>query len=266
MNELLFSELSDGDKSLIEAFVLIEEVVFGLSDFKDDNLNKVIEQCSELISDTEEYLEQAEQLINELFVGQLFIDNQRDFWPVSAHKLNSGIDFKLMSPALKSIVLCHVFRLCGFDADVVFVPKKNMIRVVCDELYAIVFDPITGESLNWHELDLCMDELDGDPQTHQIEEVSRLSLIVKHVSSLKNALIREGHFAQALKCVDILIALRPEDPFERRDRGFLLHQLDCFKVAYDDYQYFVENCPKDPAAQLLKMQLDKITIADTVLH
>lgn len=266
MNELLFSELNDDDKSLIEAFVLIEEVVFGKSDFEPTNLSNIVEKCSELIVDTEEYLEKAEQLINELFVGQLFIDNQRDFWPVTAHKLSSGIDFKLMSPALKSIVLCHIFRLCGFDTDVVFVPKKNMIRVVCDELYAIVFDPITGESLNWHELDLCMDDLDGDPQAHQIEEVSRLSLIVKHVSSLKNALIREGLFPQALKCVDILIALRPEDPFERRDRGFLLHQLDCFKVAYDDYQFFVESCPKDPAAQLLKMQLDKITIADTVLH
>ena len=266
MNELLFSELNDDDKSLIEAFVLIEEVVFGKSDFEPTSLGKIVEKCSELIADTEEYLEKAEQLINELFVGQLFIDNQRDFWPVSAHKLSSGIDFKLISPSLKSIVLCHVFRLCGFDTDVVFVPKKNMIRVVCDELYAIVFDPITGESLNWHELDLCMDDLDGDPQAHQIEEVSRLSLIVKHVSSLKNSLIREEQFPQALKCVDILIALRPEDPFERRDRGFLLHQLDCFKVAYDDYQFFVENCPKDPAAQLLKMQLDKITIADTVLH
>lgn len=266
MNELLFSELNDGDKSLIEAFVLIEEVVFGQSDFEPENLSNIVDQCSALISDTEEYLEKAEQLINELFIGQLFIDNQRDFWPVSAHKLNSAIDFKLMSSALKSVVLCHIFRLCGFDTDVVFVPKKNMIRVVCDELYAIVFDPITGESLNWHELDLCMDDLDGDPQAHQMEEVSRLSLIVKHVSSLKNALIREGQFPQALKCVDILIALRPEDPFERRDRGFLLHQLDCFKVAYDDYQFFVENCPKDPAAQLLKMQLDKITIADTVLH
>jgi len=266
MNELLFSELNDDDKSLIEAFVLIEEVVFGLSDFESTNLNNIVEQCSELISETEEPLEKAEQLINELFIGQLFIDNKRDYWPVTAHKLKCGIDFKLMSPALKSVVLCHVFRLCGFEADVVFVPKKNMIRVVCDALYAIVFDPITGESLDWHELDLCMDELDGDPQSHQIDEISRLSLIVKHVSSLKSALIKEGQFAQALKCVDIIIALRPEDPFERRDRGFLLHQLDCFKVAYDDYQYFVEKCPKDPAAQLLKMQLDKITIADTVLH
>ena len=60
--------------------------------------------------------------------------------------------------------------------------------------------------------------------------------------------------------------LNPNDPFERRDRGFLLHQLDCFKVAYDDYQYFVEQCPKDPAAQLLKLQLDKISISDTILH
>lgn len=266
MNELLFSELNDDDKSLIEAFVLIEEVVFGQSDFQPQLLDHIVEHCSALISETEEHLEKAELLINELYIKQLFIDKPSANWPVAAHKISSGIGFKYMAPALKSIVLCHIFRLCGFEADVVFVPKKNMIRVVCDELYAIVFDPITGESLNWHELDLCMDELDGDPQSQQIEEISRLSLIVKHVSSMKNALINEGQFAQALKCVDILIALRPEDPFERRDRGFLLHQLDCFKVAYDDYQYFVEKCPKDPAAQLLKLQLDKITIADTVLH
>mgnify|MGYP000197497386 CR=1 FL=1 len=86
------------------------------------------------------------------------------------------------------------------------------------------------------------------------------------VGSLKNALIRELAFDKALKCVDVLLALRPDDPFERRDRGFLLHQLDCFKVAYDDYRYFVERCPKDPAAQLLKLQLDKINIRETVLH
>ncbi|NQZ20551.1 MAG: tetratricopeptide repeat protein [Colwellia sp.] len=266
MKELLFSELKDTDKSLIEAFSLVEEVVFGDCYFSPEQLSKVVEHCNQLISTIEDPLEQAEKLINELFIEQLFIDRQHDFWPVNAHKLSTGFDFKLMAPALKSVVLCHIFKLCNFEADIIFVPEKNMVRVVCDELYAIIFDPVTGESLDWHELDLRMDDLDGDPQNHQVEDVSRLSLIAKHVSSLKNALIREGQFPQALKCVDILISLRPDDPFERRDRGFLLHQLDCFKVAYDDYQYFVDKCPKDPAAQLLKMQLDKITIADTVLH
>ena len=79
-------------------------------------------------------------------------------------------------------------------------------------------------------------------------------------------LIKEKDFDKALKCVDILLSLRPDDPFERRDRGFLLHQLDCFKVAYDDYRYFVQQCPKDPAAQLLKMQLDKISFNEATLH
>ena len=67
MKELLFSELKDTDKSLIEAFSLIEEVVFGNCNFDSTHLDKVVEQCNQLISTTEEPLEQAEKLINELF-------------------------------------------------------------------------------------------------------------------------------------------------------------------------------------------------------
>jgi regulator of sirC expression with transglutaminase-like and TPR domain len=63
-----------------------------------------------------------------------------------------------------------------------------------------------------------------------------------------------------------LLSLNPDDPLQRRDRGFLLHQLDCFKVAVDDYRYFVEQCPKDPAAKILKLQLEKIDVVNNVLH
>ena len=51
-----------------------------------------------------------------------------------------------------------------------------------------------------------------------------------------------------------------------KQRASEIHQLDCFKVAYDDYRFFVEQCPQDPAAQLLKHQLDNITVNDTILH
>jgi regulator of sirC expression with transglutaminase-like and TPR domain len=111
-----------------------------------------------------------------------------------------------------------------------------------------------------------MDDIEGDPSNLELHSMEKTALIIEHLTALKNSLIRELAFDQALKCVELLIELHPEDPFERRDRGFLLHQLDCFKVAYDDYQYFVEQCPKDPAAQLLKIQLEKITVVDNVLH
>lgn len=266
MNELLLSEVTSDKKELLEVFQLIETVIFDSVKSSDDAISQLINDCQQAISDINDPLEKVEQLINELYVHQLFLDAKQELWPLPTYHLQHGLAFRELAPSLKVIVIAHIISACGFEVDVVFVPKKNMIRVICNDIYAIVFDPITGGSLNWHELDMHMDELGGDPSEQQLPEIDRNTLIVQHLSALKNILIRAQEFDKALKCVDILLALCPDDPFERRDRGFLLHQLDCFKVAYDDYRYFVEQCPQDPAAQLLKMQLDQISIKDMVLH
>ena len=265
MNELLISEINSDEKALLEKIVLIEEFIFNSSNTCLDSLESIIEQCDQSMAGITDPLIQVEEVINELYVGQLFIDKNRDFWPISAFILQKSLEYRLISPILKAIIAHHVIEECGFDVDLVFVPEKIMIRIVCDDNYVIIFDPVTGESLNWQELDSRMDDID-DPTQDELINVSMQSLIIKHLTALKGEFIREQHFDQALKCVDILLALSPDDPFERRDRGFLLHQLDCFKVAVDDYRYFVEQCPKDPAAQLLKIQLDNINMTNTVIH
>lgn len=265
-NELLVSELKSDEKSLIDLFILIEEFVFSSSYTSLDAIDQIIKESQLAIEGIENPLEQVEMLINELFVEKMFIDNVKAFWPVVSFQIKSGIDYRIIAPTLKAVILRHIIEACYFEADLVFVPDNTMVRITCDDNYAIIFDPVNGESLDWHQLDYRMDELGGDPSEMELDTIDNNVLIIEHLTALKNALIKELSFDQALKCVDILIELRPEDPFERRDRGFLLHQLDCFKVAYDDYQYFVEQCSKDPAAQLLKLQLDKITLVDNVLH
>lgn len=265
MNELLISEIKSEDKNLLQKIVLIEEFIFSTKNTCLDSLDSIIESCKLACCDENDPLEQAEELINELYIGQLLLDKYQPFWHVNAYQIQYSLDYRIIAPTLKTIFLRHIIEECGFDCDVIFVPDKIMVRIVCDDMYAIIFDPVTGESLNWDELDIRMDETEDITQEQPVE-MSHISLITKYLSSLKNELIREQSFDNALKCVDILLALRPDDPFERRDRGFLLHQLDCFKVAVDDYRYFVQHCPKDPAAQLLKLQLDSISIADTILH
>lgn len=266
MNELLLlSEINSDEKGLLEKMVLIEEFIFSSSDTHLDNIDSIVQQCKLALEGLDDPLEQSEQLVNELFISQLLIDSYRDCWPVIAYQLQASLDYRTISPTLKAIILRYVIEACDFDCDIVFVPDKVMVRLVCDDMYAIVFDPVTGESLNWQEFDIRMDESENQIES-QPENMSQISLIVKHLSALKAALIKEAQFDKALKCVDILLTLSPDDPFERRDRGFLLHQLDCFKVAVDDYRYFVQKCPKDPAAQLLKIQLDNITVAEPALH
>lgn len=266
MNDLLLSEIKSEQNEPLQTFLLLEEYIFGSNDSGVSELDDLVKLCQEETDKVEEPIEKAEVLINTLFVDQLFIDKRLPVWPTIAHQLSPALSHKLISPTLKAILIAHIANACDCKTDIVFVPEKAMIRIVCDEHYAIIFDPVTGESLNWHELDARMSEISGDPFEIQMDVMKSESLVLEHITSLKTAFIREQAYDNALKCVDMLLALNPNDPFERRDRGFLLHQLDCFKVAYDDYQYFVEQCPKDPAAQLLKLQLDKISISDTILH
>ncbi len=270
MNELLLSELESDEKSVLQKVILIEEFIFSSTLVSDGNwrssIDEVIAQCQNGIENIEDPLLKAEQMINEVFIGQLLLDKPRDSWPLLAYQIESALDYRMIAPVLKSILIRHIIEQCGFDTDIVFVPEKAMIRIVCDDMYAIIFDPVLGESLNWYELELRLDEQDGDPSQQDLVTIEDKDIIFSYLTSLKGVLIKEKDFDKALKCVDILLSLRPDDPFERRDRGFLLHQLDCFKVAYDDYRYFVQQCPRDPAAQLLKMQLDKISFNEATLH
>ena len=278
MNTLLLAEVKSEEKDLLETLVLLEEHIFqdivcepikhdtAQTNASLDSLEKIIEQCQAVIAEIESPLEKAETLLNELYYQHLFIDNHKSVWPIDSFKVAKSLNQRLMSPMVKAVLICEIINACGFVTDLVFVPTKVMVRLCCDDQHAIIFDAITGESLDWHELDLRLEDLEGDPSQHEIASMNRQAILVEHLSVLKNALIREQAFDKALLCVDLLLSLNPDDPLQRRDRGFLLHQLDCFKVAVDDYRYFVEQCPKDPAAQLLKIQLENITLTEPTMH
>lgn len=266
MNDLLLSEIKSEKNELLQTFLLVEAFIFGQKSTAQAAIDELVSYCQAETDKIKEPVERAEVLINALFVDQLFIDEAQQNWTVNSHQVASALAHKLISPILKAVLISYVANACDCQTDIVFVPEQAMLRIVCDENYAIIFDPVTGESLNWHELDERMNEISGDPFEITLDIMKQESLVLEHITSLKTAFIQEQAYDKALICVDMLLALNPNDPFERRDRGFLLHQLDCFKVAYDDYQYFVEQCPKDPAAQLLKLQLDKISISDTILH
>jgi regulator of sirC expression with transglutaminase-like and TPR domain len=277
--ELLLSELKSEKKDLLQALILLEEYVFQDRDVTNiiegnppqiepslDTLENIIEQCQAVIGEIESPLEQAEVLLNELFYQHLFIDEQKRDWPVDAFKVAISLNQRLMSPIIKAAFVSEIVNACGFSCDLVFVQTKVMLRLCCNDDYAIIFDAVTGESIDWHELDMCLEDAEGDPSQQELDCMKRSAILVEYLSALKNTLIREQAFDKALLCVDVLLSLNPDDPHQRRDRGFLLHQLDCFKVAVDDYRYFVEQCPTDPAAQLLKLQLDNITLSDPTFH
>ena len=48
--------------------------------------------------------------------------------------------------------------------------------------------------------------------------------------------------------------------------GFIYQQLDCHQIAATDYQYFIDQCPDDPASELLKSQVNAMNEKVVVVH
>lgn len=270
MKDLLLSELNSSRINLMQAANLVEQSLFGLdvntAKTSMQDIAAFINVFQQQLEDIDDALERAERLLELIFVEQLFVDNERPFWPLSTHLVNDGLAYRAIAPALKNLFLIQVIEACGFGVEAVYVPDEVMLRIICDDDFAIIFSPIDGKPINWYDLESRLSQESDSSEYVTLNGLTEKDLIVRYLVSMKTALIREKKFTEALQCVDLILSLTPEDPYHRRDRGFLLQQLDCFKVAFDDYKFYVEQCPKDPEAKLLQMQLDMISQADTVIH
>ncbi|WP_371372710.1 tetratricopeptide repeat protein [Thalassotalea aquiviva] len=270
MKDLLFAELKSQNLNIVHSISLIEQELFSVKADKIRDLKQLVDalviDSQQQIESIDDALDRAEKLLELLFVDNLLVDSEQTVWPLTSQLLETSIAFRSIAPPLKSLLLLYIIRSCGFSCDAVFVPDEVMIRIVCDDDYAIIFNPIDGKPINWFELEQRIENPESLEQSISIETVSDQDLIAQHLMSLKTALIREQQFELALKCTDIILGLRPEDPYQRKERGALLQQLDCYKVAFDDYRYFVEKCPKDPSAKILQIQLEMIQHLDPVLH
>lgn len=207
----------------------------------------------------------------QLFYTQLaFSGNESDFFASKYSLLNEVIDYRTGIPVTLSILFCHIARRQGFDVYGVNFPGHFLIRYQVSPERALFIDPLNGKLLTWQELESLyfsiLGEIDEEEMPEEaLEAAGTEETVVRLLHNLKAAFIREEKYQQALATVELLVHLNPDDPYERRDRGDLLHQLECPQVALADYQYFIRQCPQDPAAQLLKLQLRKLNTSKSII-
>lgn len=132
-------------------------------------------------------------------------------------------------------------------------------------------DALSGSPLSWSALESLYISISGGEQeegmpAQVVAATDGRSMLIRLLQNLKGAYVQQNQTAQALTLSDLLVTLSPDDPYERRDRGWLLQQLNCHSGAYADYQYYIRQCPQDPAAHLLKLQLRSHSLKSQVLH
>ena len=208
--------------------------------------------------------ENFSRYIQFFFVELAFSGDEKNYFSCQHSLLDQVMEYRTGIPVSLAIVFKSMGKLLGFDVHGVNFPGHFLLKCNFENHPSIFLDPLNGKQLSRTDLELLyfsiLQEMEDEKMPEEaLYEASCDETIVRLLHNLKASYINEKKYSEALNAVELLVKLCPNDPYERRDRGFLLHQLDCTQVAIADYQYFIRQCPKDPATQLLQAQLQHLT-------
>ncbi|NRA52844.1 MAG: tetratricopeptide repeat protein [Gammaproteobacteria bacterium] len=204
----------------------------------------------------------------ELFYGQWqFKMAEQDYFSMPSNSFHSLMTEREGNNVTFSVVLNNLLKMCDIAVEIIDFPGPLVLRIGGDNGFYV--DPLNGEPLSQRMLELLVRGHLGDhhrliPEhlTAATDEVTNKRFLI----SIKQACLLAHEFELALNFNEWLLALSPDDPQQRMERGFVLQQLDCFKGASDDFSYFIDNCPEDPNAEVLKMHIKTLDAQLTTYH
>lgn len=213
-------------------------------------------------------VEKRDQLLY-LFYQQLgFSGDWRKWLELDSVLLHKVISSRNGIPISLGTVFMYFAEHFEVDVTGILFPGQFVLRFG-SEKQATYVNPADGQVLSRHNLQVLLRGIEGNHallSDDDLLEASNEMHYLRLLQVLKAALIRDEHFSYALACIDLILELEPDEPYEIRDRGFLLQQLDCNKLASEDFAYFIEQCPDDPITRVLKAQVEDLAATVDTLH
>ncbi|WP_028864588.1 SirB1 family protein [Psychromonas aquimarina] len=262
---LLIDDQFDFDKhSIIQTAVAVESELTGINvkEFEDElNLQHIVIK-SKLAGFAEADRAKLHKLLDILYQQQAFKGDWKAFFKVENALLSKVLARRKGIPISLGILVLDFLKECDFDAQGICFPSGFIIRINLKN-EVVYLDPFTGELPSWELLEL---KVRGQLGNHARLTLDMLNpddnktIIMRLVNVIKAAYIQADELELALLCCDILLRIDPEDAYEVRDRGFLFQQLECFNLARTDFEFFIEQYPKDPIVNLLKQQIEQMNL------
>lgn len=264
---LLFEQKWDHTIDIQHCTKLVADIVQQVKDAIDQGPADYTAQSSYMMAQAQQtdVMLRLNHLLDCFYLDLAFSSTPQNIDESLLNSLSYLIKFHTGESLSMAILLNHILMAAQFDSSLVVAHQQIMIRVTLSEHEFVLIDAICGdlESFGTGTAKLVLPGNEGA----QYRTLNRVNLLQIFLTQQKLAFTDEKNFENALYCIELLIQTTPDDPYQRRDRGFLLHQLDCFKLARDDFEFFIEQCPQDPAAQLLKVQLEEFEGAEqAVVH
>jgi regulator of sirC expression with transglutaminase-like and TPR domain len=199
-----------------------------------------------------------------LFGAGGFRGTGREYYDPRNSFLNEVLERRTGIPITLSVVYMEVGWRLGIPLRGVPFPGHFLVKCeVADGL--AVLDPFDGGRAV--ELEELMRRLTlvysravtSDEAVAQLAATAtRKDILVRMLHNLKAIYINRPDDNAALAVVERILALRPDDPVEVRDRGMIYESLECFRAAQADLERYLRLAPQAADADMVRRHLAEV--------
>jgi regulator of sirC expression with transglutaminase-like and TPR domain len=214
-------------------------------------LDRLVESASAAVTGARRLSEQVVRLNHFLFIEERFTGNREQYDDPRNSYLDVVLERRLGIPITLSVVYLDVARRLGLAAAGIGFPGHFLAKVSAAE-GEIVVDPFYGSVL---DEDDCAERLrqvagaDARLDPAMLESTTHAAILRRILGNLKHLHVSRSEFDAALRCSERILLISPDDPIERRDRGLIYRELECFGPALEDLDHFLTAVPDHPTAQ-----------------
>lgn len=205
------------------------------------------------------------QLVQFLYQEQGFACHHEEYFYTENLLLNNVLRRKRGMPVSLGAVMLYLAAVLDLPLYPVNFPTQLVIRAefIAENGRKVVrfINPWDGSDLSFDKMQKWLEgEMGYGAELHReyLRIAEQDELLERLETVFKMALTREGKYPEALRLIEYRLIFTPEDPYEIRDRGMVLASMDCYQAAYDDLSYFIDQCPDDPSAMMLKLEISSL--------
>ena len=223
-------------------------------------LERLAERAASICRDKPDPAERVAHLNHLLFVEERFTGNQNDYEDPRNSFLDVVLERRVGIPITLSVVYIDVGDRLGLDTSGIGFPGHFLSKVTTAR-GEIVVDPFYGRVLDEADCAKRLRQVAGEQAEllpEMLESTPTRAILRRILTNLKHVYVSRSEYEPALACCERILMLVPDDPIERRDRGLVYRELECFGTALEDLEYFLDALPSHPTAAAVRTLLDEL--------
>jgi regulator of sirC expression with transglutaminase-like and TPR domain len=205
-----------------------------------------------------------------LFEDLGFSGNTREYYDPRNSYLNDVIERRTGIPITLAIVYMEVGRRIGLPLAGVSFPGHFLVRLKLRS-GTLVLDPFSGGApVSEPELRERLQRVIPDgatggvpvaelPLDQFLEPATNRQILARLLRNLKGIYREAEKPERVLDVLNRMLVVAPEASAELRDRGFVYHQLECYRAALKDLSDYVEREPDAPDGDEVRVRMMELS-------